>query len=156
MFKKTLAVLALSLAASSAFAMSATEQNATLLALDDEYKAYSTYFVVIEKHGEIRPFTNIINAETGHISALVEALTADGIEIPENPYLNGEKPRPEAPDTVQASCALGVAAEIANAALYDDELLPMVEGNEELTTIFNNLRDASNDKHLKAFERCAN
>ena len=156
MFKKTLSTLALMLTAGSAFAMSAGGQDAALIALDDEYKAFATYTVIIENFGEVKPFSNIVEAESVHIGALVTALEAAGVAIPENPYLNGEKARPVAPDSVQEACAIGVTAEIANAALYDDELLPLVEDDAELTRIFITLRDASANKHLPAFERCAN
>ena len=156
MLKKSLTALALILTTGSAIAMSASEQEAALIALDDEHKAFSVYTVIIESFGEVKPFTNIINAESGHIAALTNALEAAGVDVPENPYLNGEKARPVAPASVQDACEIGVGAEIANAALYDDELLPMVTGNAELTGIFTTLRDASATKHLPAFQSCAN
>ncbi len=156
MLKKSLTAFALILTAGSAIAMSATEQDAALIALDDEHKAFSVYTIIIESFGEVKPFSNIINAEASHISALTNALEAAGVAVPENPYLNGEKARPVAPASVQEACEIGVGAEIANAALYDDELLPMVTDNAELTGIFTTLRDASATKHLPAFQSCAN
>ena len=43
---------------------------------------------------------------------------------------------------------------IENAALYD-ELFSKVD-NQDIIAVFTSLRDASQDKHLPAFQRCAN
>ncbi len=155
MLKHSLMALTLAFAATSAAAMSDTERAAALRGLDDEYGAYATYTAVLEKFGPVEPFVSIRESEREHIAALVRFLEAEGVEVPENPYLNGEKPAPEAPDTVQEACAIGVEAEIANAALYDDDLLPAVAGNPQLERIFNNLKTASSTHHLPAFRACA-
>jgi len=47
-----------------------------------------------------------------------------------------------------------VQAEIDNAALYD-ELFSMVD-NPDIVRVFTSLQQASQTKHLTAFERCAN
>ena len=39
-------------------------------ALDDEYHAWATYDQVIADFGEVRPFSNIREAEARHINAL--------------------------------------------------------------------------------------
>lgn len=59
-----------------------------------------------------------------------------------------------APATLQEACQIGVDAEIANAALYRDELLPVVSENEDIMAVFENLMNASQQKHLPAFDRC--
>ena len=146
---------ALILTANTAFAMSDAEKSAALTALDDEYKAFATYEVVIETFGAVKPFVSIQQAEATHIGLLTDALAADGILVPGNPYLDGTLPRPEAPESVAEACAIGVQAEIANAALYNDELLPVVSDNTTLTDIFEKLRDASTNQHLPSFERCS-
>jgi hypothetical protein len=51
------------------------------------------------------------------------------------------------------ACAAGVQAEIDNAALYD-ELFSMVD-NTDIIRVFTSLQQASETKHLPAFERCA-
>lgn len=119
-------------------------------AIDDEYKAKSTYDAVIAKFGLIKPFSQIVRAEEQHISSLKSIYDKYGIEIPENKYESNI----EAPDTLQASCALGVQAEIANVALYKDQLLPVVFEYPDISSVFTNLMDASRDKHLPAFENC--
>jgi hypothetical protein len=121
-------------------------------ALDDEYKALSTYLAVIEEYGSVRPFSMIKGAEETHIAALKAVYDKYGLEAPENPYLGTITP----PTTLGDSCTLGVEAEIANAALYQDELLPVVADYPDITAVFTNLMTASEAKHLPAFERCAN
>ena len=156
MFRPILsATLAVALGTGAALAMSDDEHAAALRALDDEFAAYATYTAILDKFGQVQPFVSVHQAEAKHIAAISDVLAADGIEVPQNPYLNGEKPAPQAPASVQEACAIGVQAEIANAALYDDELLPQVAGNPELTQVFASLRDASQNHHLPAFEACA-
>jgi len=43
--------------------LSPQAKDAVLAALDDEYKAQSLYKAILTKHGDVRPFSNIINAE---------------------------------------------------------------------------------------------
>ena len=122
-------------------------------ALDDEYKAYATYDVVIKSFGEVRPFTNIIQAEERHIAFLKPFFEENGLAIPENPYLSDSK-KPTAPASVKEACEIGVQAEIANAALYDDNILPAVKDYPEMVSVAERLRDASRNNHLAAFQRC--
>ena len=146
-------IAALMLAAPARAAMS--EKDAVLTALDDEYKAYATYDAVIQRFGAVRPFVNIIRAEDTHFSALIDYMIAQGWDVPANPYLTGAKSLGDLPDTLQGACKLGVQAEIDNAALYTDKLLPVVQGNAQLSGIFTALYQASQNKHLPAFQRCA-
>ncbi|MDE3027639.1 MAG: hypothetical protein KGH84_04515 [Paracoccaceae bacterium] len=155
------AALALALAASLAgpamaqTTLTAAEKSAALAALDDEYQAFATYQAVMEKIGAQRPFSNIIRAEQRHIDLVAAVLKDAGEPIPANPYLDGTKPRPVAPATRAEACKVGVQAEMANAGLYDGKLLPQVKGNARLTQVFVALRDASQNNHLPAFQRCA-
>ncbi|MGV6811747.1 MAG: ferritin-like domain-containing protein [Brevirhabdus sp.] len=151
-------VAALSLGAAlptNAGTLTDAQRDAALAALDDEYKAWAHYEFIMDKFGQVKPFTNIQKAEAVHIDAIVGVLTADGTSIPANPYLDGTHEKPALPDTLAQACAAGVQAEIDNYTLYDDRLLPVAAGNEELTRVFQSLRDASEFKHLPAFERCA-
>ena len=72
-----------------------------------------------------------------------------GLEIPEN---NWPKRVPTFASLKEA-CEAGVKAEIENAALYD-KLFPMVE-HQDIIETFQRLRDASQNNHLPAFQRCA-
>jgi|GEM_PF-684213 len=127
-------------------------KTSLLKALDDEYKAYATYNSIITKFGNIRPFIMIIRAEEQHISSLKSLLDKYGIAIPENTYIN----KIVAPQTLQEACSLGVTAELDNAALYQNTLLPTVTSYEDITRVFTNLMNASQEKHLPAFQNCLN
>lgn len=130
--------------------LSADATSAIESAIDDEYKAYSTYEAVIEKLGNVRPFAMIIRAEEQHISSLKAIFDKYGVTIPENPYLG----KITAPGTLAEACATGSDAEVANAALYRDDLLPKVTDYPDITTVFESLMTASQDKHLPAFNKC--
>lgn len=135
------------------YPVSALPQNvidALNKAIDDEYKAKDTYDAVITKFGSVRPFSQIIRAEEQHISSLKAIYDKYGLTIPTDPYIG----KIEAPTTTQSSCALGVEAEIANAALYRDNLIPEVTNYPDITEVFTSLMNASQDKHLPAFQKC--
>lgn len=125
-------------------------ESAIRAAIDDEYKALATYEAVMAKFGRVRPFVMIARAEEQHISSLKAIFDKYGVDAPENPYLG----KITAPDSLQASCQAGVDAEIANAALYRDALFPKVSGYPDIEGVFENLMNASQEKHLPAFERC--
>jgi hypothetical protein len=129
--------------------LSESEVEALLMALEDEYKAWSVYDQVIADFGAVRPFTSIQRAEENHIAALVTLLDGYGLEVPVNQW-PGNVPTF---DTLAEACEAGVQAEIDNAALYD-QLFSMVE-NPDLIRVFTALQQASQDQHLPAFERCA-
>ena len=131
-------------------ALSSDEQWALNEALQDEYKARATYTRVIETFGEVRPFSNIVHAESRHIQALVNLYNQYGLPVPEDTWYN------KAPvfSSLEKACASAVQAEIENGALYDD-IAPKV-GNPDLIRVFAALRDASLSRHLPAFERCLN
>lgn len=124
-------------------------------ALNDEYHAEAVYAAALEQYGDVRPFSNIINAEQTHAAALVNLFDEYGITAPANPYQNGEKTVGTLPDTLAEACAVGAEAEVLNLRLYDEKLLPEAVGFPDVQKVFTNLRDASEFKHLPAFQRCA-
>lgn len=130
--------------------LSDAAKDALTAALDDEYKAFATYQAVMARLGSVRPFSMIIRAEEQHISSLKALFDKYGIAVPENPYLS----KVSAPETLQSACALGVEAEVANAALYRDTLLPAAAAYTDITSVFTHLMQASSDRHLPAFSRC--
>ena len=95
--------------------MTQTLEQALIEALDDEYKASATYAQIISIFGEIRPFTNILEAEKRHIKALLPLFEKYGFDIPENSWSNNIA----APDSILHACQAGVEAEIENAEMYD-------------------------------------
>ena len=129
--------------------LSEDEIEALDLTINDEFKAEATYQKVLDTFGDIRPFSNIINAEKKHSDALAEIYGKYGLAIPENDWYDKV---PEF-DSVQEACQAGVEAEIENVALYDD-LFAKVD-NQDIIAVFTSLRDASQNNHLPAFERCA-
>ena len=119
-------------------------------AIQDEYKARSTYEAVIKKFGSVRPFSMIIRAEEQHINSLKAIYDKYGVDIPEE-----KKQQIVLPETLKEVCSIGVKAEIDNVKLYKEELLQNVSTHEDIVFVFTNLMNASQDKHLPAFERCA-
>jgi len=123
-------------------------QAALLAALDDEYKAEATYQVVLDKHGDVRPFSNIIRAEQRHQEMVKAEMDKRGWAYGPNPYTGKIK----APPTLLEACQTGVQAEIENIALYDN-LLPTID-DAAARDVMARLQWASRENHLPAFERC--
>jgi hypothetical protein len=98
--------------------------------------------------GAVAPFVHIREAEGRHIEALLSLFHHFGLSVPDNPW----RGRVERYPSLQAACEVGVAAEIANAGMYD-RLLKGAR-RPELLAVLRNLRDASQQRHLPAFERC--
>lgn len=119
-------------------------------AINDEYKALATYEAVIDKFGSSRPFSMIKGAEEQHIASLKAIYDKYGIEIPVNEWSDTVT----VPASLQEACQVGVDAEIANASLYRDRLIPAVTEYEDIMLVFENLMNASEQKHLPAFEKC--
>lgn len=126
-----------------------TEVHALEEALDDEFQAWSTYGQVIADFGEVRPFINIRDAEARHIEALLALFARYRLSAPVNPW-PGKVPRYA---SVREACEAGVAAEIANGALY--ERLLAATPRPDILAVFRNLQEASRERHLPAFRRCA-
>ncbi|MGZ9116347.1 DUF2202 domain-containing protein [Methylocystis sp. FS] len=118
-------------------------------ALDDEYKARATYQGVIDRFGPVRPFVNIIEAEERHANALLRLFERFGIEPPKDRWA-GQVP---APSSLAEACKAGVEAEIENAAMYA-RLLAQVS-DARVRDVLTRLQQASQQRHLPAFRRCA-
>ncbi len=118
-------------------------------ALDDEYRAWATYDQVIADFGEVPPFSNIRTAEARHIEALCALFVHYVLPIPPNSW-----PRKvERYADLQAACAAGLAAEIANGEMY--ERLLKASGRPDILAVLRNLQEASQQHHLPAFRRAA-
>ena len=118
-------------------------------ALDDEYKAWTTYDQVVHDFGPERPFVNVREAEARHIEALRTLFVRHGVQMPGNAW-PGRVPRFA---SLQEACEAAVAAEVENATLYERLMRSTVR--DDLRTVFDNLRRASQERHLPAFRRCA-
>lgn len=118
-------------------------------ALDDEYKSRATYAQVIADFGEVRPFVNIVEAEERHISALLGLFERYGIAPPPDRW-SGSAPRFS---SLAQACVEAVQAEIDNGAIYD-RILETTQ-RVDILTVYQALREASLERHLPAFRRCA-
>ena len=130
--------------------LSESIKNALDEAINDEYKALSTYEAVIYKFGNTRPFSMIKGAEEQHIASLKAIYDKYGLTAPKNTSSG----KITSPATLKEACQAGVEAEIANVSLYRDKLLSVVKDYEDITAVFINLMNASQEKHLVAFEKC--
>lgn len=120
-------------------------------ALADERKAHAMYEAIIERFGDVRPFSNIVHAEQRHIDALLPLYARYGLTPPDD---TTSLPEEVFTQDMLGLCQVGVAAEIENVRLYDEELLPAVAAYPDISAVMQRLRDASHDKHLPAFQRC--
>jgi hypothetical protein len=118
------------------------------LALDDEYQAHAIYTQVIADFGDVRPFSNIVEAEARHIEALVTLFQRYEVPIPADTW-PGRAPRYE---SLHDACEAGVVAEIENGKLYDR--LRAGTRRSDILAVYRNLQEASQERHLEAFRRC--
>jgi hypothetical protein len=122
------------------------------LALQEEYRAEALYGSVLEDFGATTlPFAAIADAEATHVAALKRLIARREWVAPASLWEAGSFP---AFDSLPAACAAGVQAERDDAALYDRYLVPRDDLPQDVVTVFTNLRAASLENHLPAFERC--
>jgi len=126
-----------------------TEVDALHQALDDEYKAWTIYDQVVHDHGPARPFIRIVESEARHIEALRRLFTRYDVAIPHNPW-PGRVPRFA---SVGEACLAAVDAEVENVDLY--RRLMQSTTRSDILAVFENLRQASQERHLPAFQRGA-
>lgn len=120
-----------------------------LMGSDGEYAALASYQAVLDEYGDVEPYATIMAAEGRHADALIRQLDRLGVEVEENPYLG----QIQAPADLQTAAEAWAEGEILNVELYD-KLIADAE-SEQLIKVFNNLRSASLDSHLPAFELAA-
>jgi hypothetical protein len=119
-------------------------------ALQDEFRSEALYQRVLDDHGDVLPFRNIVNAERRHSSHLIALLDSHGEMIPEPKWTADNSP---SFDSVDEACTASVTAEIENVAIYD-RLLEL-DLPEAVRSTFEHLRMISQEHHLPAFKRCA-
>lgn len=129
--------------------LTTAEIQALQEALDDEYHAWATYDQVITDFGELRPFVNIREAEARHAQALTQLFTRYGLSVPTNTWPG----RVRRYASLQEACEAAVTAEIANGKMYE-RLLGATQ-RADILTVLSNLQQASQQRHLPAFQRCA-
>ena len=117
--------------------------------IEDEYNARAEYEAIEAAYGAQEPFTSLIEAETKHADALANLFERYGLEVPED---NSED-NVVIPDSLDEAYEIGIAAEIANANLYEGYLAQDLPSN--VVRVLTNLMDASLDNHLVTFEAYA-
>lgn len=118
-------------------------------AIQDEYHAEEVYLRVLDDFGDVLPFHNIVVAEVRHSISIAGLFENRGWTVPVSEW-NGNNVPGFA--TLAQACAAGVEAEFANIALYDELLASHLPADVE--RVFGNVRAASLNNHLPAFERC--
>jgi hypothetical protein len=127
-----------------------TEQERAdlIAALDDEYMARATYAQVIADFGDVRPFTNIVEAEGRHVEALLTVFARYGEVAPTDTWPDRVPRYPSLDD----ACRAGVEAEVDNGELY--ERLLAGTDRADILSVYRNVQAASQQRHLPAFRRC--
>lgn len=119
------------------------------LALEDEYLARGEYQKIINTFGQRRPFTNIIKAESTHISLLQPLFIK--YDIPQSADRGMELAI--IPNTFSETFKIGEKAEIDNIAMYQRFLKKDL--NADVRSVFERLLKGS-ENHLAAFQRQIN
>ena len=146
-----LSLMVLGTAASFVPTFAATPTEAQLKsmldkAILDEYNARAEYEALVEEFGSVRPFVNLIQAETSHIRALTNLYTTYGFTVPvDNGALSAS-----VPSTLEEAYQIGVDAETANIAIYAQDL--KLDLPADVERVFTNLMKAS-ENHLAAFDQ---
>ncbi len=112
-----------------------------------EYAARAEYAAILEVWPGAQPFANILVAEEKHVAALIQQCQKYGVPVPPDTFWG----KVTVPSTLLEAAEIGVLAELDNVAMYD-ELLTMVANYPSLVRVFTNLRAASLENHLPAFE----
>lgn len=121
-----------------------------LMGPEGEFAALASYQAVLDEYGEVEPYATIMEAEARHADALIRQLDRMGVDTPtENPYLG----LIAAPTDLTTAAAAWAEGEVANVELYDQLLAEATD--DALIRVFNNLRRASAEQHLPAFEQAA-
>lgn len=113
-------------------------------AIQDEYMARAEYYLIIDKYGSIRPFSNIVQSEEQHISMLEPLFTKYGFAVPKDTA----KEHLIVPDDLKAALETCVQAEIDNIAMYESFLAKSLP--DDVRDVFERLKNASGN-HLEAF-----
>jgi hypothetical protein len=122
---------------------------AALMGPEGEYAAAASYEAVLDKYGQVEPYATIYLAELRHIDALTRQLQKLGEPVPSNPYTG----KITAPKDLTTAAEAWAEGEILNVELYDD--LIAKTDNANLLRVLGNLRRASLESHLPAFELAA-
>lgn len=119
-------------------------------ALQAEYKSEAIYARVLADFGVVLPFATIVEAERMHVSSVAALFTSRSLAIPVSEWTTSNAPRFL---TVREACANAAASERGVVALYDSLLA--ANPPRDVWMVYTNLRSASFNNHLPAFEACS-
>jgi hypothetical protein len=128
--------------------LSEVEAEALLRAIQEEYGAQALYQSILDTFGDVEPFNRIVGSEAQHAAALIRMAEKYGLPVPEFPGTE----ETSGFETLAEACQAGVEAELADAALYD-ELVPFTT-HDDILRVYENLKSASLNNHLPAFQAC--
>lgn len=126
-------------------------QDALDTAIQGEYENEQTYRRVTQDFGMILPFSAIVSAEVQHSGVLAVLYESRGLDVPQSQWNGTNVPRYDSP---QAACAAAVQLEKETVARYDGWLTSL-DLPRDIARVFTNLRNAAQNNHLPAFERCS-
>ncbi|WP_324172919.1 DUF2202 domain-containing protein [Sulfurimonas sp.] len=119
------------------------------IACYDEYKANAYYQKVIDTYGSVIPFSNIVQAEVRHYTALEQLCKNYDVTPPINDWYD----KIQIGSSLAECCQDGADAEMANIEMYDN-LLPFVT-QDDIRDVFYREQAASYNNHLPAFQACS-
>lgn len=140
--------LIISLAASSALTAFGADVKSVLdAAYSHEFTMSMRYSSVLTQFGEVRPFSNLSQAEDRHMAILAQQYQRLGFDLPSVPRvaLRGFS-------SVLEACMVSLDNEYESVALYDRLLADTTD--PLLIDTFKYLRSASADRHIPALRRC--
>jgi hypothetical protein len=117
-------------------------------AIQDEFVAQAEYNAIIGKLGSVRPFSNIVRAESTHINLLLPLFKTYGYTVPTNEAASFVT----VPTSLTESYAIGIAAEKNNIAMYQAFIKEDLPADVQI--VFERLLAAS-ENHLKAFQNAS-
>lgn len=120
-------------------------------AIQDEYLSHSEYENIISSFGSFRPFNNIVNAESRHISMLKMAFINYNLPIPPDNSMQFIVH----PNSIENAYKISIDGEIGNIAMYNHFLAESsinLSENKSLQNLFDTLKNAS-QRHLQAFQQ---
>lgn len=125
-------------------------QDALTKSLDNEYKLRDYYQAVINKFGDTRPFSMIIGAEDQHIAVLTSLFQKYGLTILADNWAN----QTYSLSTFQLACQTSVTYEQDTVDLYNN-LSNQVTNYPDIMTVFTSIKEAAQNNHLPAFDKCS-
>lgn len=133
--------------AGASTAVNSATADALRAALDDERRTQAFYDSVIARYGDVRPFSNIVHAEKRHEQVVTTLMNRHGVTVP----AAAAPEIPGVPATLAECNREAARLERENVAMYDRLMKEVSE--PDIRGAFENLRAASLNNHLPAFER---